>query len=100
MLARPFHAGLTVVEERQRTPSRRRVIVNKLPWVDYEFRVFDRDAGTYLMDRIPFSVHAPPVEGALSLAKTTFVVGEKMTLGVALPDNRYYDSATRASAGS
>lgn len=55
MLARPFHAGLTV-EERQRTPSRRRVIVNKLPWVDYEFRVFDRDARTYLMDRIRFRV--------------------------------------------
>src|SRR5690606_7768975 len=42
----------------------------------YEFRLYDRDGDGFVLDTITFDVVAPPVPGALSIEKDTYVVGE------------------------
>jgi len=54
----------------------------------YEFRLFDRDANEYEIDRAGIRVEAPAAEGALRLPKERFVAGEAFDLAVALPDRR------------
>ena len=59
---------------------------------EYEFRVFDRDDWNYELDRIGFSVIAPPAPRALSLEQTVFNAGARIELAVSLPEGRYLSS--------
>ena len=60
---------------------------------DYEFLLFDRDAGQYGLDRLTFKVEVPPTPGVMSLAQDTFIIGESIPLRVKLEPGRYYGNA-------
>src|SRR5690606_24153099 len=57
----------------------------------YEFRLYDRDADGFILDTITFDVVAPPIPGALTIDKDTYVVGETISLHASLPPGRYYN---------
>jgi hypothetical protein len=56
----------------------------------YEFRLYDRNANPYLLDVLSFRVQVPLAPNALALDKKIYLVGETITLTVALPANHYY----------
>ena len=60
---------------------------------DYEFILFDRDAGFYKLDRLAFKVEVTPTPGVMTMSKKSFVIGEPVTVDVKLKPGRYYGNA-------
>jgi len=59
----------------------------------YEFRLYDRDAGHYLLDTLEFRIEVPPTPKALSLNKDSYVIGEAMHMTVRMESGRHYGNA-------
>ena len=56
----------------------------------YELRLFDRQNGPYVLDRVRIEVTSPPQPGVISLNKDTFEVGERVRVTVSEDASLYF----------